>query len=207
MKESVIPFKRERIATAALRLACRLGRCFCFAEVSTGHPHLRNDRIFNFFCLCYLLAHTVSLYSKGFQREVCPFGHSGRSGNPTHRVSDGSFPYFCPYRTVLHLIETNRFWRIKFSCIFVAKPRNTHVLLHFANFNIEKFYFRQNCSAPEKVQFFRRARSTKRSNTFRIASFEDVKRRLKLPFIGRFGSIKCNTRVPARHERRKTLFF
>ena len=23
-------------------LACRLGRCFCFAEVSTGHPH-RND--------------------------------------------------------------------------------------------------------------------------------------------------------------------
>ena len=24
-------------------LACRLGRCFCFAEVSTGHPH-RNDR-------------------------------------------------------------------------------------------------------------------------------------------------------------------
>ena len=24
-------------------LACRLGRCFCFAEVSTGHPHLRND--------------------------------------------------------------------------------------------------------------------------------------------------------------------
>ena len=168
---------------------------------------LRNDRIFNFFCLCYLLAHIASLYSKGFQREVCPFGHSGRFGNPTHRVSDGSFPYFCPYRTVLHLIETNRFWRIKFSCIFVAKPRNTHVLLHFANFNIEKFYFRQNCSAPEKVQFFRRARSTKRSNTFRIASFEDVKRRLKLPFIGRFGSIKCNTRVPARHERKKTLFF
>ena len=24
-------------------LACRLGRCFCFAEVSAGHPH-RNDR-------------------------------------------------------------------------------------------------------------------------------------------------------------------
>ena len=21
------------------RLGCRLGRCFCFAEVSTGHPH------------------------------------------------------------------------------------------------------------------------------------------------------------------------
>ena len=118
---------------------------------------------------------------------------TGRFGNPIESVSDGFFPYFCPYRTVLHLIETNRFWRIKFSCIFVAKPRNTHVLLHFANFNIEKFYFRQNCSAPEKVQFFRRARSTKRSNTFRIASFEDVKRRLKLPFIGRFGSIKCNT--------------
>ena len=131
---------------------------------------------------------------------------TGRFGNPCGWVSDGSFPYFCPYRTVLHLIETNRFWRIKFSCIFVAKPRNTHVLLHFANFNIEKFYFRQNCSAPEKVQFFRRARSTKRSNTFRIASFEDVKRRLKLPFIGRFGSIKCNTRVPARHERKRILF-
>ena len=26
-------------------LACRLGRCFCFAEVSTGHPH-RNDSFF-----------------------------------------------------------------------------------------------------------------------------------------------------------------
>ena len=25
--------------------ACRLGRCFCFAEVSTGHPHLRNDKM------------------------------------------------------------------------------------------------------------------------------------------------------------------
>ena len=24
-------------------LACRLGQCFCFAEVSTGHPH-RNDK-------------------------------------------------------------------------------------------------------------------------------------------------------------------
>ena len=23
------------------RLGCRLGRCFCFAEVSTGHPHPR----------------------------------------------------------------------------------------------------------------------------------------------------------------------
>ena len=23
---------------------CRLGRCFCLAEVSTGHPHLRNDK-------------------------------------------------------------------------------------------------------------------------------------------------------------------
>ena len=25
-------------------LAYRLGRCFCSAEVSTGHPHPRNDR-------------------------------------------------------------------------------------------------------------------------------------------------------------------
>ena len=24
-------------------LVCRLGRCFCFTEVSTGHPH-RNDK-------------------------------------------------------------------------------------------------------------------------------------------------------------------
>ena len=60
VKESVIPLEGERIATVALLLrndrawkadchtpygglACRLGRCFCFAEVSTGHPH-RNDR-------------------------------------------------------------------------------------------------------------------------------------------------------------------
>ena len=60
-KESVFPLKEKRIATGlkplamtggvriaavALRLACRLGRCFCFAEVSTGHPHLRNDNSF-----------------------------------------------------------------------------------------------------------------------------------------------------------------
>ncbi len=29
-------------------LACRLGRCFCFAEVPTGHPH-RNDKIIKLF--------------------------------------------------------------------------------------------------------------------------------------------------------------
>ena len=58
-----------------------------------------NDRIsISFFRLSYLSAHTVFLYSKGFQREVCPFGHSGRSGNPIERVSGGSFPYFCPHR-------------------------------------------------------------------------------------------------------------
>jgi len=34
--------KGKRIAAVALRLACRHGRCFCFAEVSTGHLH-RND--------------------------------------------------------------------------------------------------------------------------------------------------------------------
>ena len=26
-------------------LACRLGRCFCFAEVSTGHPHPLRRRV------------------------------------------------------------------------------------------------------------------------------------------------------------------
>ena len=26
-------------------LGCRLGRCFCFAEVSTGHPHPVTDTI------------------------------------------------------------------------------------------------------------------------------------------------------------------
>ncbi len=26
-------------------LGCRLGRCFCFAEVSTGHPHPFTDNI------------------------------------------------------------------------------------------------------------------------------------------------------------------
>ena len=51
-KRSVIlSAKHERIRNilrgetdchSRLRLACRLGRCFCFAEVSTGHPH-RND--------------------------------------------------------------------------------------------------------------------------------------------------------------------
>ena len=45
--------KRERIRNILKKenglpqpftyLACRLGRCFCFAEVSAGHPH-RNDK-------------------------------------------------------------------------------------------------------------------------------------------------------------------
>ena len=39
-------------------LACRLGRCFCFAEVSTGHPH-RNDR-----ATAYCTHHTVFVATK-----------------------------------------------------------------------------------------------------------------------------------------------
>ncbi len=66
---------------------------------------------------------------------------------------------------VLYSIGTNWFWRIKFPCIFVTKPCNTAVLLHFANFDTEKFYFRQNCFAPENEQFFCQAHTTKRKNT------------------------------------------
>ena len=49
----ILNAKRERIRNPLEReadcrtpyggLACRLGRCFCFAEVSAGHPH-RNDK-------------------------------------------------------------------------------------------------------------------------------------------------------------------
>ena len=41
-------FKKKRTDCRAPYggLACRLGRCFCFAEVSTGHPH-RNDSFFD----------------------------------------------------------------------------------------------------------------------------------------------------------------
>ena len=42
---------------------------------------------------------------------------TGRFGNPCGWVSDGSFPYFCPYRTVLHLIET-KLLRTRKSAIF-----------------------------------------------------------------------------------------
>ena len=39
-----IPLKRKTDCRAPCGgLACRLGRCFCFAEASTGHPH-RNDK-------------------------------------------------------------------------------------------------------------------------------------------------------------------
>ena len=55
-----IPLERERIAAVALRLACRLGRCFCFAEVSTGHPH-RNDR-----ATAYCTHYTVFVATKWF---------------------------------------------------------------------------------------------------------------------------------------------
>ena len=50
----ILSAERERIRNTLKRknglpqpfthLACRLGRCFCLAEVSTGHPHLRNDK-------------------------------------------------------------------------------------------------------------------------------------------------------------------
>ena len=33
-----------------LGLTCRFGRCFCFAEVSTGHPHLCSPVIYPFAC-------------------------------------------------------------------------------------------------------------------------------------------------------------
>ena len=111
----------------------------------------RNDRIFDFFCLCFFSAHTASLYSKGFQREVCPFGHSGRSGNPIERVSGGSFPYFCPYRNrvparherkiilkiLLYFISTN-----KRPVILSAWRERIRILLqkNFFTFGI-RFYF------------------------------------------------------------------
>ncbi len=54
-----LPFKRETDChTPYGGLACRLGRCFCFAEVSTGHPH-RNDR-----ATAYCTHHTVFVATK-----------------------------------------------------------------------------------------------------------------------------------------------
>ena len=35
---------------------------------------------------------------KGFQKGIRPFCRLGRFGNPIERVSDGSFPHFCPHR-------------------------------------------------------------------------------------------------------------
>ena len=37
------PKGRNGLPQPFTHLACRLGRCFCLAEVSAGHPHLRND--------------------------------------------------------------------------------------------------------------------------------------------------------------------
>ena len=92
------PFKRKRIVAhlTAVSPAGSVG-----ASASQRCPpdtHTAMTGYLVFFRLCYLLVQTSSLCSKGFQREVCPFGHSGRSGNPIERVSGGSFPYFCPYR-------------------------------------------------------------------------------------------------------------
>ena len=43
-------------------------------------------------------AKTIPYRSRGIQTGVCPFSCSGRFENPIKRVSDGSFPYFCPHR-------------------------------------------------------------------------------------------------------------
>ena len=115
----------------------------------TPAPQWQNYKRFS--RLRYLLAHTVLLYSKGFQREVCPFGHSGRSGNPIERVSGGSFPYFCPYRNrvparherkiilkiLLYFISTN-----KRPVILSAWRERIRILLqkNFFTFGI-RFYF------------------------------------------------------------------
>ena len=42
-------------------LACRLGRCFCFAEVSTGHPH-RNDKIIKLFNFALRIPNSALLF-------------------------------------------------------------------------------------------------------------------------------------------------
>ena len=58
-------------------LACRLGRRFCFAEVSTGHPH-RNDGV-----LCYSGNEKIRLFikprppSEGFTLRTAVFVYKG----------------------------------------------------------------------------------------------------------------------------------
>jgi len=45
LRNEIEMFPYSRLARRPIRaskvrgLACRLGRCFCFAKVSTGHPH------------------------------------------------------------------------------------------------------------------------------------------------------------------------
>ena len=46
-------------------LACRLGRCFCFAEVSTGHPH-RNDKIIKLFNSALLFKFFVKILKQPY---------------------------------------------------------------------------------------------------------------------------------------------
>ena len=56
-------------------LACRLGRCFCFAEVSTGHPH-RNDEVgengcakaFVIYNSAVRITNSALFYNNGFKK-------------------------------------------------------------------------------------------------------------------------------------------
>ncbi len=40
-------------------LGCRLGQCFCFAEVSTGHPHPVTDNIDSFRAIFLIIVQTL----------------------------------------------------------------------------------------------------------------------------------------------------
>ena len=45
-------------------LGCRLGRCFCFAKVSTGHPHPLLTTLTPFDRFCFAIHSVVERYYK-----------------------------------------------------------------------------------------------------------------------------------------------
>ena len=71
-------------------LACRLGRCFCFAEVSTGDPHPRRTSS-RYQSVCAVTSYPRTKYIRGSQLSLT---HSERNGveRPPRIVQCGHAP-------------------------------------------------------------------------------------------------------------------
>ena len=60
----VICFSKPYAGGFPVVLRCRVGRCFAYAKVSTGHPHPRTPSDHKFIRFCSFAVNTISQYKK-----------------------------------------------------------------------------------------------------------------------------------------------